>query len=71
MMIGQYGQAAGVPSEQGIRQVRMLEPTLRTWDVPFSRLYRNEDLHDLSEGYEDAMQHGRTSAFIIGAVMTE
>ena len=70
MLIGQYGQVAGVPSEEShLRQVRMLEPTLRTWEVPFSRLYRNEDLRDFASRYDEAMRHGQTVAFIIGAVM--
>ena len=71
MLIGQYGQKADVPSEESpLRQVRMLEPTLQTWEVPFSRLYRNEDLNDFAQRYDDAMRNGRTTAFIIGAAMT-
>lgn len=72
MLIGQYGQVAEVPSEESpLRQVRMLEPTLQTWEIPFSRLYKNEHLNELAPRYEEAVQNGRTIAFIIGTTMTE
>lgn len=71
MLIGQYGQSVEVPSEQShLRQVRMLEPTLDTWEVPFKRLYRNEDFDDFAARYEETFAHGRTFAFVIGTLMT-
>ena len=72
MLIGQYGQSVGVPSEQShLRQVRMLEPTLQTWGVRFSRLDRNRDLEDFPHQYQVAMKNSQTSAFIIGALMED
>ena len=72
MLIGQYGQAPDCPPEQsGLRQVRMLEPTLETWEIPFVRLDRNEDLQCIPTRYDEAMRGGRAVAFIIGAPMAD
>ena len=72
MLIGQYGHVADCPPrESRLRQVRMLEPTLDAWEIPFVRLDCNEDLPCIPERYEEAMQDGKTIAFVIGTAMVD
>jgi sulfopyruvate decarboxylase TPP-binding subunit len=66
MIIGQYGQKAHEPPEKSpLRMVHMLEPTLATWNIPFTRLYRDQDIAKLPQVYEEAVVRRGPSALII------
>lgn len=68
MVIGQYGRDVKVPVETNkLRVVRLLEPTLQTWGVPFWRLDRHNDLAHVQTAWDRAWTDRGPSALIVGA----
>lgn len=68
MVIGEYARNPGVPSEQNeSRQVRMLRPTLRTWDIGIHAVEGPNDLGRLKEAWDEAWSERTASAAVIGA----
>lgn len=66
MFIGQYGHKAEVNVESSpLRMVRLLEPTLETWDVGSTRLWSNDDLAAIPALYDEAMARRVPYAFIV------
>lgn len=68
LVIGQYGRNTNLPVEANrLRSVRLLEPTLATWGVPFVRVDSGQDV-DRMQAMWDAAYHARgPAAAIIGA----
>jgi sulfopyruvate decarboxylase subunit alpha len=68
MVIGQYGRDVNKPIEENpLRAVRLLEPTLRVWDVPFARIESAQDLPLLRALWDQAWAENRPAAALIGA----
>jgi sulfopyruvate decarboxylase subunit alpha len=68
MLIGQYGRDTSKPVEENrLRAVRLLEPTLELWGVPFARLDRPDDLPRFQEIYRRALESRGPAAAIVGA----
>lgn len=56
--------------EQGSRAVRMLEPTLETWGVPFWRLEGPDDMAGIEAAYKRAWADQGPAVVIVGAPTT-
>ena len=68
MLIGQYGRDVKLPVEKNkLRVVRLLEPTLDTWDVPHWRLDAEKDLSNIQIAWDRAWADLGPSAAIVGA----
>ena len=68
MMVGQFQRDVNKAiEEQGSRAVRMLEPTLTTWGIPFWRLEGPGDIGVLEEAYERAWSDQGPAVVIVGA----
>jgi sulfopyruvate decarboxylase subunit alpha len=68
MVIGEYGRDAGKASEENIsRQVRMLHPTLRVWEVGAYPIEGLEDLDQLDAAWQHAWDRKTATAAVIGA----
>lgn len=68
MLIGEHGRTTSLPSrEDPDRAVRMLEPTLELWEVPYYRLEGPGDLGCFQRGYSECLEHGGPLAMLIGA----
>jgi len=68
MLIGEFARDVSKPSsENALRAVRLLAPTLDTWSVPHYQLEAPEDAPCVAQAYRQAQeQHGPT-AVIVGA----
>ncbi len=68
MLIGEHGRDVTKISRQNCdRSVRMLEPTLEAWGVPYYRLEGPEDVVKFGEAYSRCQQQGGPVALIVGA----
>jgi sulfopyruvate decarboxylase TPP-binding subunit len=68
MLIGEHGRDVALPSRKNKDlSVRMLEPTLELWNVPYHRLERETDLSDLPRLYESCLELERPVASLVGA----
>jgi hypothetical protein len=68
MMIGEFVRDPAVPSrESRSRAVRMLEPTLETWGVPYYKIEGPEDIGSLARAYHQSIEDRGPVAVIIGA----
>lgn len=68
MVIGQYGRDVNKPVEENrLRAVRLLEPTLSVWGVPFARIDSAQDLPQLRVLWERAWASKGPTAALIGA----
>jgi sulfopyruvate decarboxylase subunit alpha len=68
MVIGQYGRDVTKPVEANrLRAVRLLEPTLETWGVPYYRLDQEDQFPNIRVAYEKAYEIRGPSALIVGA----
>ena len=68
MMVGQFQRDVNKTiEEQGSRAVRMLEPTLETWGIPFWRLESPEDIGVFELAYERAWSDQGPAVVIVGA----
>jgi sulfopyruvate decarboxylase TPP-binding subunit len=71
MMIGEFVRDPAVPSrENRSRAVRMLEPTLETWGIPYLRIDGPEDVGNLALGYQQSIENRGPVAVVIGARTT-
>ena len=68
MLIGEFGRdISRRSSENSLRAVRMLAPTLDTWGIPNYRLESPDDVPLLAEAYRQAQEQRCPSAAIVGA----
>ena len=68
MFVGQFGRdVTKDPREVSRRGVRMLEPTMETWGVPYYRLEGPEDIGVVVEAYQKCQEQQGPVAVIIGA----
>ena len=68
MFVGQFGRDLTRDSNDNRRRgVRMLEPTMETWGVPFYRLENPEDIGVVEEAYQKCQEVEGPVAVIIGA----
>jgi sulfopyruvate decarboxylase TPP-binding subunit len=68
MVIGQYGRDVTKTVETNrLRAVRLLEPTLETWGVPFYRLDQDDQFANVRIAYEKSFEIRGPSALIVGA----
>jgi len=71
MMIGEFLRDPALPSgESPVRAVRMLEPTLEAWDIPYYRLDGPEDLPNVRRAYEASIERRGPVAIPVGARMS-
>lgn len=69
MLIGQFGAKPGLPPEQSpSRMVRMLKPTLATWEIPHVELRSDADLTEVPARYDEAFEERRPLALIVPVV---
>jgi sulfopyruvate decarboxylase TPP-binding subunit len=68
LVIGQFARDLTKPSrENALRAVRMVEPTLETWGIPYYRLEGPEDLGCIAEAYRRCQDERGPVAVIVGA----
>ncbi len=68
MLIGEHGRDLSHPSrENDDRSVRMLEPTLELWGVPYFRLERPDDIGNFGRAYRQCVEQGGPVAVLVGA----
>lgn len=68
MLIGQHGRdVTRSPRDDGERSVRMLEPTLEAWGVPYHRLEGPEDVPRFGSAYRQCQEQRGPAALIVGA----
>ena len=68
MLIGEFARdASKASSENALRAVRLLAPTLDTWDIPHYELESVDDAPLVRRAYEQAQQERRPTAVIVGA----
>jgi len=68
MLIGQFARKVNLKVEDNpLRAVRLLEPTLDTWGVPYFRLDAPGDLPNIRKAWDSAWSSLGPSAAIIGA----
>jgi len=68
MLIGEHGRDLTRPSRENTeRSVRMLEPTLEAWGVPYYRLESPEDLDNFGRAYRQCQEQGGPVAALVGA----
>jgi sulfopyruvate decarboxylase TPP-binding subunit len=71
MMVGQFQRDLNkVIEENKSRAVRMLEPTLETWSIPYWRIEGPNDIGAIKLAYERAQQDLGPAVAIIGAPTT-
>lgn len=68
MLIGEFARDVSKPSsENGLRAVRMLAPTLETWGIPHHQLESADDAPVLVSAYREAQERRGPTAVIVGA----
>jgi sulfopyruvate decarboxylase TPP-binding subunit len=68
MMVGQYQRDVKKPIEENSsRAVRMLEPTLTTWGIPYWRLEGPDDIGNIATAYQRAQTDMGPAVVIVGA----
>ena len=68
IVVGQFlRDVTKPPEEQRARGVRLLEPTLDTWGVPYFRLEGPEDIGAFGQAYRRAQQDKGPAVVIVGA----
>src|SRR5437870_13502086 len=68
MVIGEFARGISLlSSETRLRAVRMLAPTLDTWDVPYYRLEGPGDTGCIGAAYRRAQSERGPAAVIVGA----
>ena len=71
MMVGQFQRDVSKPiEEQSSRAVRMLEPTLKTWGIPYWRIEGPNDIGALKAAHDRAWADLGPAVAIIGAPTT-
>ena len=68
MLIGEFARDVSKPStENDLRAVRLLAPTLETWGIPYFRLEGPQDAGCVCEAFERAHTERGPVAVIVGA----
>lgn len=69
MLIGEHGRDLELASRDAGQElsVKMLEPTLESWRVPFYRLEGERDLGNFERGYRECREKGGPVAVLVGA----
>jgi sulfopyruvate decarboxylase TPP-binding subunit len=68
IFVGQFQRDVTKPVEENSsRAVRMLEPTLATWGVPYLRLEGPDDLPNIERAYRTAWETEGPAVLIVGA----
>lgn len=68
MLIGEFARDVNKPSsENALRAVRMLAPTLETWGIPHYQLEAADDTPSISRAYRQAQEQRGPTAVIVGA----
>jgi len=68
MLVGYFGRDVTRPArENAARAVRLIEPTLDTWNVAYFPLERPEDLPVLARAHHYSLEHCEPSVVLIGA----
>jgi sulfopyruvate decarboxylase subunit alpha len=71
MMVGQFQRDVNKTiEEQASRAVRMLEPTLKTWGIPYWRIESPDDIGALKQAHDRAWNDLGPAVVIIGAPTT-
>jgi sulfopyruvate decarboxylase subunit alpha len=72
MLIGEFLRDPAIaPADHASRLVRLLEPTLRTWQIPFHRLDRPDDLGAIPRAMDQAWRDRTPVALLVGAPTAE
>jgi sulfopyruvate decarboxylase subunit alpha len=72
MLIGEFARdPAMAPADHAYRLVRLLEPTLRAWEIPFYRLDHPDQIAVVPTAIERAWTERRTVAVLVGAHTAE
>jgi sulfopyruvate decarboxylase subunit alpha len=72
MLIGEHGRNPELPSrENKDLSVRMLEPTLEVWGIPYQRLETHEDVGKLPESFERCVDTQGPMAVLVCAPTAE
>ena len=72
LLIGEFFRDPAKPSrEQTSRLVRMLEPMLDIWQIPYHRLEIEQDLDRIPEAVDQAWRERGPVAVLVGAVTKE
>lgn len=67
LLIGEFFRDPAKPSrEQPARLVRMLEPTLEVWQIPYHRLEAEQDLERIPKAVEQAWRERGPVAVLVG-----
>lgn len=72
MLIGEFARDPAVaPAEHTMRLVRLLEPTLKVWQVPYHRLDHPTDVTAIPAAMKLAWTNRGPVALLVGAVTAE
>jgi sulfopyruvate decarboxylase TPP-binding subunit len=72
LLIGEFARKPEVaPADHAMRLVRLLEPTLQTWQIPYYRLDQPSDLPAIPAAVERAWNDRGPVAVLVGAVTAE
>jgi sulfopyruvate decarboxylase TPP-binding subunit len=68
MLVGYFGRDVSRPARaNAARAVKLIEPTLDTWGVPYFPIETPEDLPAIRRAYETSIQNEGPSVVLIGA----
>ena len=68
LLIGEFSRdSALAPADHASRLVHLLEPTLRTWEIPYHRLDHPDDLPAIPEAMARACRERGPVALLVGA----
>ena len=72
LLIGEYSRDPAIePAAHASRLVHLLEPTLRTWRIPYHRLDHPGDLRAIPEAMAQAWRERGPVALLVGATTAE
>jgi sulfopyruvate decarboxylase subunit alpha len=72
LLIGEFLRDPMIaPAEHPARLVHLLEPTLRTWKIPYHRLDRDDDLAAIPQAMDEAWRDRKPVALLVGAPTAE
>jgi sulfopyruvate decarboxylase TPP-binding subunit len=68
LLVGQYGRNVGLPIEENSASaVRLIEPVLKTLDVPFYRIDHEADVGVLTRAFRQSREERRLAVVLVGA----
>jgi hypothetical protein len=72
LLIGEFARQPNVaPADHAMRLVRLSEPTLAVWDIPFYRLDQPSDLVAIPQAIQRAWTDRGPVALLVGAVTAD